>query len=360
MNLYYCSLYYKNDHVTGANKRFDEIGIRLLGSNTFNLVCIVTTGNRPVWCPKEKCIEICGFKSKFQRLRSWVSLSFLLWKLPKGIIYNDFQPKPTFFALKRHKHFQLIHDLRNFDKFKRGGLGVLSAFFQKTQLKYSQNVVSVSNYTTELVESFCSKSRESIITSYNGISGSYEGGDKNREIDLLYIATYEERKNHIRLLEALSGIKFKKLNIVFVGSDLGLKNQVIDMANSISASVGHSFKFLDQISEELLIETYKNSKIFCSPSLYEGFGMPLIEAYKYGCLVVCSDIKVFREVTLNEAVYFEPTDVDDIKSTLESSFLNYDGLLNSEHAKKVTNYFSWDAITKRLIKDLNSNEFFAS
>ena len=82
--------------------------------------------------------------------------------------------------------------------------------------------------------------------------------------------------------------------------------------------------------------------------------MPLIEAYKYGCLVVCSDIKVFREVTLNEAIYFEPTDIGEIESTLESCFLNYDSLLNNEHAKKVTNYFSWDAITKRLIKDLNS------
>lgn len=354
MNLYYCSLYYKNDHVTGANKRFDEIGMRLLESSTFNLVCIVTTGNRPAWCPKEKCIEISGFKSKFQRLRSWVNLSLLLWGLPKGVLYNDFQPKPTFFVLKRHKHFQLIHDLRNFDKFKRGGLGVFSAFFQKAQLKYSENVVSVSNYTTELVESLCSKRRESIITSYNGVSGSYEDGFKNREIDLLYIATYEERKNHAKLLEALNQIIHRKLNIVFVGSDLGLMNQVIDKANSVSVSAGHSFAFLEQISEEQLTDTYKKSKVFCSPSLYEGFGMPLIEAYKYGCLVVCSNIKVFREVTLNEAIYFEPTDVDDLKSTLESCFLNYDVLLNNEHAKKVTNYFSWDAITKRLIKDLNS------
>lgn len=354
MNLYYCSLYYKNDHVTGANKRFDEIGIRLLESSAFDLVCIVTSGNKPTWCPKENCIEISGFKSKLQRLRSWVKLSLLLWRLPKGVLYNDFQPKPTFFVLKRHKHFQLIHDLRNFDKFKRGGLGVFSALFQKAQLKYSENVVSVSNYTTELVESFCSKSRENIITSYNGVSGSYEGGFDNREIDLLYIATYEERKNHMRLLEAISKITFRKLKIVFVGSDLGLMSQVINKANSVSASAGHSFEFLDQISEQQLTDTYKNSKVFCSPSLYEGFGMPLIEAYKYGCLVVCSDIKVFREVTLNEAVYFEPTDIGEIESTLESAVLNYDGLLNSEHAKRVTNYFSWDAITKRLIKDLNS------
>ena len=89
MNLYYCSLYYKNDHVTGANKRFDEIGIRLLESSAFDLVCIVTSGNRPTWCPKENCIEISGFKSKLQRLRAWVKLSLLLWRLPKGVLYND-------------------------------------------------------------------------------------------------------------------------------------------------------------------------------------------------------------------------------------------------------------------------------
>ena len=353
MNLYYCSLYYKNDYVTGANKRFDEIGSRLLKSKAFDFFCIVTSGNRPKWCPAKNCIEIPGFNTKLQRLRSWIHLSILLWKLPKGIFYNDFQPKPTFFALNRHTHFQLIHDLRNFDKFKRGGLGVFSAFFQKAQLKNSENVVSVSNYTTDLVETLCAKSRESIITSYNGVSGEYEGGFDCREIDLLYIATYEERKNHIRLLDALSKITYKKLNIVFVGSDLGLMSQVFEKANLVNTSVGHRFEFLDQISEAKLVETYKNSKIFCSPSLYEGFGMPLIEAYKYGCLVVCSNIKVFREVTLNEAIYFEPTDVDDLKSTLESSLLNYNELLNIEHTKKVTNYFSWDAITERLIKDIN-------
>ena len=143
MELYYISLYYKSNFVTGANKRFDEIGERLFKYLGAKFKCIVTSGQRPHWCPKENCIEVFQFRSKVGKLRSWLELSIILSQLPKGGVISDFLPLPIYIFRRAHIHYQLIHDLRNFNKFKRGGLGHLTQRFQKSQLQSADKVITV-------------------------------------------------------------------------------------------------------------------------------------------------------------------------------------------------------------------------
>jgi glycosyltransferase involved in cell wall biosynthesis len=341
MNIYYSSLYYLNDFSSGANKRFDEIGKRLLREHRNNFKCIITFNNKPNWCPIKNCIFIKEYSNKYQRIISWLDLSFKLAKLPKGIFVNDFMPIP--FSSFRHYHFQTIYDLRNFDGFGRGGLGFLTESFQKWQLSSADKVITISEFTSKAIQNYCSIKEKDIVVSYCGIDDKkLENKNSKRDIDILYVATFEKRKNHINLIKAIE-LCDDPLNITFVGSDNGLKDEIVTLASALEIK-GHSITFLEQISEKTLCEIYSRAKVFCFPSFYEGFGMPLIEAYQLGCKVVCSDIDVFKEVTLNKAIYFDPNSPKDINDKLHCALkLNScDGSIR----KEIINFYSWDHIFK--------------
>ncbi|WP_020606887.1 glycosyltransferase family 4 protein [Spirosoma spitsbergense] len=64
---------------------------------------------------------------------------------------------------------------------------------------------------------------------------------------------------------------------------------------------------------------YKNAQLFVYPSLYEGFGLPILEAFKAQCPMLLSDTECFREVADDAAVYFKPTDLNDLTDKLSST-----------------------------------------
>ncbi|MGQ0828477.1 MAG: glycosyltransferase family 4 protein [Bacteroidota bacterium] len=73
---------------------------------------------------------------------------------------------------------------------------------------------------------------------------------------------------------------------------------------------------LDYIDNEKLVWLYKNAIGLISPSFYEGFGIPNIEAMMFECPLVCSDIPVFREVCQEAAFYFKLNDAESLKNCL--------------------------------------------
>lgn len=253
-------MYYLNDRVTGANKRFDELGKRHILANELDTYVIVQQGQRPAWCPEEKVIYIKPYNKKIERLLSWLHLSWVLLKLPKGVLYSDFQPIPLFCGFK-HYHYQLIHDLRNWTEFARGGLGKLSALFQRWQLKRSHKVVTVSQYTKDDIVSKCGLLSDNVIVSYNGITDEYTELKKPKLYDLVYVATYEDRKNHLNLIKAIEQITFEiKLNLV--GRDLGTLpsiNKYIELSDSKNVK---NINFIESIDEAGLIDLYQKKSIY--------------------------------------------------------------------------------------------------
>ena len=64
---------------------------------------------------------------------------------------------------------------------------------------------------------------------------------------------------------------------------------------------------------------YKHASCFVFPSLYEGFGLPILEALQSGTTLCCSDIGCFREIASKSANFFNPNDVESIKFCVEQS-----------------------------------------
>ncbi|MDX6019724.1 glycosyltransferase family 1 protein [Scandinavium sp. V105_16] len=345
------SLYYEANRITGANKRFDFFARSLLKRNDVKVIAVVKQGEEPAWA--DDVITVPRYDrlpAPVRRILHFVHLSFLCFKLD-GIIINDFMPVPLFSARKKN-YYQLVHDIRNFTEYNRALLKNISSHIQKMQWKKVSNILTVSEFTKTQLVDYCGVNPENVFVSYNGIEETIRVPSR-RDIDFLYIATFEKRKNHKNLVLAFSEyVKNVDPNskLVLVGRDLGYRGGVHTLIEDLS--LADNVSIIDNISEKELLNLYERSCCFVSPSLYEGFGMPIIEAMYFGCNVACSNIAVFQEIAKEYADYFDPKDVMDIFRTLQISR----GKSNDDAGQVtyVCNHFYWDAIADSFLQTMRN------
>jgi glycosyltransferase involved in cell wall biosynthesis len=124
---------------------------------------------------------------------------------------------------------------------------------------------------------------------------------------LLYPARPWRHKNHARLFEAFARLRRRRpdLRLVLTGEgDYGKLPQGVEKRT--------------RASRDELVRLYQGAAALAFPSLYEGFGMPVLEAMACGCPVACSNVTSLPEVAGDAARLFDPRDVDEIVAALEN------------------------------------------
>jgi len=140
---------------------------------------------------------------------------------------------------------------------------------------------------------------------------------------ILSVGTVQPRKNYIRLIEAFSKFlklnkqKFGEIQLVIVGKKGWLYNTILESPAKYGVS-GH-VKFLHNVPDSDLPHLYSSALCFALPSLYEGFGLPVLEAMAYKCPVVVSNVSSLPEIAGPAAVYVDPKDVASITQGLLSA-----------------------------------------
>ncbi len=174
---------------------------------------------------------------------------------------------------------------------------------------------------------------------------------------ILFVGTLQPRKNIVKLIEAFSKIERENLILVIVGKKGWLYEDILSAPQKFG--VGERVKFLDFVEDKDLPSLYKNALCFVLPSLYEGFGLPVLEAMKYGCPVLTSNVSSLPEAGGDAAIYFDPTDAEDIASKIEKVISN--PKLRQELIEKGYNQikkFSWEKTAKetlRVLEDLGKS-----
>ncbi len=133
---------------------------------------------------------------------------------------------------------------------------------------------------------------------------------------ILSVGIIEKRKNYINLIESVSllnsiGYNF---NLVIVGNRSDDYQNVINLINS--KNLNNKIILYRNISDHKLKSLYKYSEGFIFQSVYEGFGIPIIEALKLEIPMVLSNLKIFREITENKSFYFNPFNIDSISNAI--------------------------------------------
>ena len=202
----------------------------------------------------------------------------------------------------------------------------------------SKKILTVSNFSRDEISRRFGIRGDKIDVIYNavstGISCRERGSQRGKFI--LTVSSHDPRKNLIRLIEAFENLELKGYKLVIAGAQSSVFKSVKIRVNS------ERIDLLGHVGDEKLSELYSRASLFVYPSLYEGFGIPPLEAMKCGCPVVVSNIPPHREVCGDSAFYVNPKDTNDIKRGIET-VLRDDNLRQelSRKGRERVKLFSW-------------------
>ena len=223
-------------------------------------------------------------------------------------------------------------------------------------VRTSKHIITVSEFSKREILRFYPFLKEQDITVvYNAADSNLfrplPEVEEPQERFALAVSSLDPRKNFARLIEAFQDIPDCMLYIVgaynrVFESDRG-QVPVRTLSDSESDRNLSPVRFLGRVSDEELVRLYNQAVCFIFPSLYEGFGLPPIEAMSCGCPVLVSDIPVLHEVCGDTATYFDPYNPYAIRKAIQQ-FLTTHPSPNTHHPTP-NSRFSWTASAKTLI-----------
>lgn len=162
---------------------------------------------------------------------------------------------------------------------------------------------------------------------------------------LLYVGERYEYKNFQGLLRAFasSGLLTNEFDIVSFGGPAFTHDELALLKRlGISQKVRHVVG-----DDQALAGYYQSAAAFVYPSMYEGFGIPPLEAMSYGCPVACSNTSSMPEVVGDAGAYFDPMNIENIRVTLEHTLFNA-AECNAlrQHGYERIQLFTWDKCAK--------------
>lgn len=278
-----------------------------------------------------------------------------------------------FFVPKRTKLFAHIHDV-SFKAFPEliGWQDRLFLFLLIPRtMRIADRILAVSEFTkAEIVRLYC-VSAERVVVLPNAVSDVFSSRANEQEIALvreryklpeqfvLAVGTMQPRKNIAFLVRvfALVNKRLPDLKLVLVGKrygyqyDMGIEHALDATANTDSVDIAEQVLFPGYINDEDLPAVYAAARVFVFPSLYEGFGIPILEAFSQGIPVIASDISPSREVGGDAALFFDGASIASAAQMLYNVIID-ENLRSrlSERGRERIALFSWEKSARLLQK----------
>ena len=206
-----------------------------------------------------------------------------------------------------------------------GNRAYLSLFTKLSCIK-ARRIIAISNNTkNDLVDLF-GINKDKIDVIYPGINANMKRADSKQishfrkkkglpDKFILYLGTIEPRKNLSVLIQAYNKVKHHGVKLVCVGGKGWLYEDVFRIVDDLQ--LGRDVIFPGFIPKEELALWYSACSLFVYPSVYEGFGMPVLEALACGAIVVTSNSSSLPEVVGDAAFLVTPNNVDQLASTMD-------------------------------------------
>lgn len=283
---------------------------------------------------------------------------------------------PNLFSVPRAlpcPYVMTVHDMLEHMSGAREQNGVWrSLYFQLTKrvLAGATRIFAVSNFTRTEIEKLFGIPLNHIEVVYNAIDerflhGHASAADRDLIAQryqvtypfLLYAGRISPHKNVVRMIEAFSALKaqlekdgaYPDLKLIIIGDDLSGNPDL--RRTVVRSGVQNDVRFLGFIPIEVLRIFYDQAKIFVFPSLYEGFGLPPLEAMAHGTPVVTSNVSSLPEVVGNAAVLVNPENVFEIMRALHRVLLDQtlrDRMI--ERGYQQVTKFSWEMSVRRVLE----------
>jgi len=286
---------------------------------------------------------------------------------PSSFIIPSFLPKKIKTLLTVHDLIALIAPSGH--SFKAA---LIEKLLLKRAVKRATHILPVSDHTKKDLMRLCKMpiSKSTVICcAADSIfqpleSSKLESFIKEANIPskfFLAVGTLIPRKNYLRLIRAFFRVQkiYPDQHLLIVGGKgwdcdrLFAEVKILNLQDNIH--------FLSYIKANNLVKLYNLAQALVFPSLYEGFGIPPLEAMQSGCPVICSQTSSIPEVVGESAIFINPHDVESIKTALiralkkpeDLKFLREDGLRRAK-------LFSWEVSARKLLDIIEKNEIIES
>ena len=283
---------------------------------------------------------------------------------------------PNLFSVPRMlpcPYVMTVHDmLEHMSRSRERGGFWRSFHFQMTKrvLAGAARIFAVSNFTRNDIEKLFEIPPDRVEVVYNAIDERFLHGHASaadRDLIarryqvtypfLLYAGRISPHKNVVRMIEAFSALKtelerdqaYPDLKLIIIGDDLSGNPDL--RRTVVRSGVQNDVRFLGFVPIDVLRIFYDEAKIFVFPSLYEGFGLPPLEAMAHGTPVVTSNVSSLPEVVGNAAVLVNPENVFEIMRALHCTLM--DKAMRDrmkERGYQQAAKFSWETSVRRILE----------
>jgi glycosyltransferase involved in cell wall biosynthesis len=300
-----------------------------------------------------------NFKGK-QYLMNTINEKSSIYFLKKSN-YDVLHPtyyNPYFIDYAKSKPIVLtVHDMTHERVSNLFGQNDQASLLKRECIKRADKIIAVSENTKNDIIDILNVPEGKIDVIYHGINQNIFFDISDSKIfNFPYILFIGDRdngyKNFHRFIKAFAELaqSSSELKLVCSGNKFNKKELDLFKTLGIYKNVIHFYA-----SEALLSKLYRDAILFIYPSLYEGFGFPILEAFKNGCPVVLSKASCFSEIALYAGEYFDPYDINSIlnalKSVVFSSIRQAD--LKQKGYKRMKN-FTWEESSAKTLEIYSS------
>lgn len=238
----------------------------------------------------------------------------------------------------------------------------------KYSVRQAKKVIVISESTKRDVMKFYDKSDSDVVVCYPGFEklqrinkltnlriNELKDKYKIKGEYIIAIGTLQPRKNYERLIKAYDNLKKSgtREKLVIVGKKGWLYDSIFSLVESLDLE--NDVVFTGYISDDETELLLRNSKLYVLASLYEGFGIPVLEAQSEGVPCVLSNNSSLPEIAGDSALFFDPDDVFDIEVKMRELLENQDltsrfSLKGKENVKR----FSWEKCAREVLATIKS------
>ena len=271
----------------------------------------------------------------------------------KNFFFSPGFNAPFFFL---HRTAITIHDLNHIDV--DANTSFLKKLYYNIVLKRACRkaalIFTVSEFSKGRIVDWSGINPDKVKVVYNGVSSAFHQDVQPYLPGFPYIFIVGNRKlhkNEDRALRAFAQANIdKNIHVLFSGKP---SDQLVNTAKELQ--IEDRVKFLGRLSEDELASTYKGALCLLFPSLYEGFGLPVIEAMACGTPVITSNTTSLVEIANNSCELVDPKRIEHISKAIEKI------LYNTELQKRYITYglknieiYNWYYIKNNLVKYLKA------
>lgn len=303
-------------------------------------------------------------KGKNKLIWDYIRLPLVVQKYNLDYVIYSKNIIPFTHLLSKTKKINIIYDLAYFDKLLNTYKfwdTLYMKLFMRTSCRIAGKTIAISQSTKRDIINILGISEDRIKVIYGAVNDNF--GKITNEIKLkqirekyniklpflFYCGSLSPRKNILRVLKAFNQVKNKIPHNIYLAGGKSWKDKGV--INYINSNLSDRVFRIGHIEEDELVVLYSMADLYLYPSLYEGFGLPILEAQACGCPVLTSNTTSCLEVAGDRAYFVDPYSSKQIRDGI-LRIINDKGCREELIKKGYENVkrFSWKRTAKEILE----------